>query len=70
MIDWQGIGQNRLNNSNKQEMEIECQTGMAVIFEHNVLHEGTDVTLGTKYCIRCDVLYSAQTYDDQGNLIS
>ena len=47
-----------------KQLEIKCEQGMAVIFEHNVFHEGSDVTEGTKYCIRCDVLYSAQQYDN------
>lgn len=37
--------------------EIVPKTGMALVFEHSLLHEGTPVTEGTKYVLRSDVMY-------------
>ncbi|KAG4074924.1 hypothetical protein HA402_009349 [Bradysia odoriphaga] len=34
------------------------QTGMILVFEHNILHEGSVVKSGQKYTIRTDVLYT------------
>lgn len=33
------------------------KTGMALIFNHDTLHEGEPVTKGTKYIIRTEVMY-------------
>ena len=33
--------------------------GQALIFDHNQLHEGSEVTTGTKYVLRTDVMYRA-----------
>eukprot|EP01050_Picozoa_sp_SAG11_P042778 SAG11_NODE_19887_length_457_cov_0.717877_2_plen_114_part_00 len=30
------------------------------VFQHDVLHEGAEVTRGRKYCIRTDVMYGAK----------
>jgi len=32
--------------------------GRLLVFEHGILHEGTQVREGLKYTIRCDVLYT------------
>lgn len=37
---------------------ISPQRGMALLFQHMVLHEGCAVTKGTKYVLRTDVLYN------------
>lgn len=36
---------------------IKPQTGMALVFEHRLLHEGCTVTKGRKYVLRSDVMY-------------
>ena len=33
-------------------------TGMALIFDHDLLHEGATLECGQKYCIRTDVMYT------------
>jgi prolyl 4-hydroxylase len=33
------------------------QAGRALLFQHQVLHEGCEVTSGTKYVLRSDVMY-------------
>ena len=37
--------------------EISGKTGMALVFEHGLLHEGAAITEGTKYVLRSDVMY-------------
>lgn len=39
------------------ERVISPKVGMALLFQHMVLHEGRAVTDGTKYVLRSDVLY-------------
>lgn len=37
-------------------------TGMVLIFEHRIFHEGSVVQKGRKYAIRTDVLYTRENY--------
>ena len=39
------------------EAKIKPQTGMALIFQHALLHEGAAVINGRKYVLRSDVIY-------------
>lgn len=41
------------------------KTGMILVFEHNILHEGSLVKQGRKYTIRTDVLYTKKRYNNQ-----
>lgn len=43
--------------TNFGEICIKPETGMALIFEHGLLHEGCAVTKGRKYVLRSDVMY-------------
>jgi hypothetical protein len=36
---------------------VEGQTGMALVFEHGLIHEGGEVAAGLKYVLRSDVMY-------------
>lgn len=40
-----------------EELEVEGKQGMALVFEHEQLHEGAEVTAGIKYVLRSDVMY-------------
>lgn len=40
-----------------EELEVEGKRGMALVFEHEQLHEGAEVTAGIKYVLRSDVMY-------------
>jgi predicted 2-oxoglutarate/Fe(II)-dependent dioxygenase YbiX len=40
------------------ETRIVPKTGMALLFQHPLLHEGCEVLSGTKYVLRSDVMYS------------
>lgn len=42
---------------------VEPKTGMILVFEHNILHEGSLVKQGRKYTIRTDVLYTIKRYN-------
>jgi hypothetical protein len=38
-------------------LEVTPKTGMALLFQHRILHEGCEVTQGTKYVLRSDIMY-------------
>jgi predicted 2-oxoglutarate/Fe(II)-dependent dioxygenase YbiX len=38
---------------------IKPAPGLALLFQHPILHEGCEVTAGIKYAIRSDVMYRA-----------
>ncbi|KAG0043143.1 hypothetical protein BGZ83_011780 [Gryganskiella cystojenkinii] len=40
-----------------EKLEVNPRTGQILIFQHNLLHEGSQVTQGTKYVVRTDILY-------------
>ncbi len=39
------------------EADVRPETGSVLLFVHRVLHEGCEVTAGTKYVLRSDVMY-------------
>lgn len=43
--------------TNFGETRIKPKAGMALIFDHGLLHEGCAVTKGRKYALRSDVMY-------------
>lgn len=38
-------------------LSVEGRTGMALVFEHGLIHEGGEVSKGLKYVLRSDVMY-------------
>ena len=40
------------------EVEIVPQTGMALVFRHELFHEGATIRAGRKYVLRTDVMYN------------
>ena len=38
-------------------IEVNANAGDALLFHHDILHEGQEVTAGTKYVLRTDVMY-------------
>lgn len=42
----------------KEELVIKPETGMALFFKHEILHEGATIISGKKYVLRSDVMYS------------
>jgi prolyl 4-hydroxylase len=45
------------------DMIVKPETGMALIFDHNVRHEGIATTSGIKYVLRSDIMYRLNFYD-------
>lgn len=43
--------------SERKWLDVTPETGSVLLFEHELLHEGSAVTKGTKYTVRVDVLY-------------
>jgi predicted 2-oxoglutarate/Fe(II)-dependent dioxygenase YbiX len=46
-----------------EDVTIEPERGMALVFAHGYLHEGGEVFAGRKYVLRTDVMYSGEPYD-------
>jgi len=44
---------------NKKEYNVTPKTGMVILFQHNILHQGTEVETGLKYVVRTDVMFSS-----------
>jgi prolyl 4-hydroxylase len=40
-----------------QSLSVHGKSGMALVFEHGLLHEGAAVTEGTKYVLRSDIMF-------------
>mgnify|MGYP001103576288 CR=1 FL=1 len=40
------------------------ETGMCVVFDHYLFHEGSEVTQGVKYAVRSDVFYTPFTEEE------
>jgi prolyl 4-hydroxylase len=40
-----------------EDLVIKPKTGMALIFKHDLLHEGREVIKGEKYVLRTDIMY-------------
>ena len=41
-----------------EETRIQPQKGMALVFEHPILHQGAPILRGTKYVLRSDIMYT------------
>jgi len=48
-----------------KRVPVTPETGMILVFQHDILHEGSVVKSGNKYTIRTDVLYQAPAQDQQ-----
>lgn len=40
------------------DIDVVPRTGMALLFQHRVLHEGCVIEAGVKYALRSDVMYA------------
>jgi len=43
---------------NRLRFAVRPPVGSAVVFDHLLLHEGAEVTRGTKYAVRSDLIYA------------
>jgi prolyl 4-hydroxylase len=57
-------------NFPKLEHVIEPAPGLALVFQHRILHEGVRVQSGTKYVVRSDVMYQHVPVDKDENHLS
>lgn len=46
------------SDSRSEILRVRPETGMALVFRHAILHEGSSVLEGFKYVLRSDVMYS------------
>ena len=50
----------------KRHYDVKPRLGSALIFDHDLLHEGSKVVGGTKYSVRTDVMYTPLRTKTQG----
>lgn len=43
-------------------VEVVPKTGSVLVFQHDILHEGSELIKGRKYAIRTDVMYEAKQF--------
>jgi len=53
----EGCGGGETNFFVEPEKSITPTTGMALLFQHPIIHEGAEVTSGSKYVVRTDLMY-------------
>mmetsp|Transcript_49998 Transcript_49998/g.106343 ORF Transcript_49998/g.106343 Transcript_49998/m.106343 type:complete len:254 (-) Transcript_49998:357-1118(-) len=51
--------------SGKRHYDVKPRMGSALIFDHDLLHEGSKVVGGTKYSVRTDVMFARQGSSDR-----
>jgi len=47
-----------------ESTKVVGSTGMALVFQHGLIHEGSEVTTGVKYVLRSDVMFSQVRNND------
>ncbi|EGG20192.1 hypothetical protein DFA_07312 [Cavenderia fasciculata] len=47
---------------NRKEYHVVPKPGMVLIFQHNILHQGSEVVGGIKFVMRSDIMYSAPSF--------
>ncbi|MEM6473897.1 MAG: 2OG-Fe(II) oxygenase [Planctomycetota bacterium] len=52
-----GFGGGETNLMTSPEYSVIPKEGMGLIFQHPIIHEGAEVTYGTKYVARTDLMY-------------
>lgn len=53
-----------LSNDEKRKIDVDPRAGRVLIFQHRRLyHSGDDVLAGTKYTMRCEIMYKLQKGD-------
>lgn len=50
-----------LNQKNEERLvEVVPRTGSLLLFEHSLLHEGSELIVGRKYALRTDIMYTTK----------
>jgi len=47
------------NPSKSRHYDVKPKVGSVLIFDHDILHEGSEVKNGTKYSVRTDIMYTS-----------
>lgn len=55
-FDWRGPGRGR-RGGDRVRRAVTPETGAALVFDHLLFHEGSEVTAGVKYAVRSDLFY-------------
>ncbi|KAF9921121.1 hypothetical protein FBU30_008884 [Linnemannia zychae] len=50
-------GKHDVKANDKDRVPVTCKTGQVLIFQHDLVHEGSPVEQGCKYVVRGDILY-------------
>ncbi len=58
------VGSKKDFEKKENRVPVKPKAGSVLVFQHDILHEGSEVKEGRKYTIRMDVLYE---YDDEAN---
>ncbi len=48
------------DEARRTRVEVVPTPGQVLLFEHRLMHEGSEVLSGRKYCIRSDIMYAAE----------
>lgn len=48
-----------MNYGEKQRVEVVPKTGLVLVFQHDIMHEGSKLVKGRKYTVRTDVMYGS-----------
>ncbi|KAG0372044.1 hypothetical protein BGX24_000809 [Mortierella sp. AD032] len=54
----------------EDRVAVACRTGQTLIFQHDLVHEGSRVLQGVKYVVRGDILYGARINSNPTRLIT
>lgn len=46
------------DDDGNEQCKVRPSAGLVVLFDHDILHEGSPVRQGRKYVIRSDIMYS------------
>lgn len=58
---YKGGSTNFLSRNRKEKVEFIPKLGSILVFQHDMLHEGSELISGRKYTIRTDIMYSSIT---------
>lgn len=68
--DFEGGTTDFFHEDGKFWLRVEPKAGMALVFAHPLLHEGTSVQSGRKYVLRTDVMYTLPSSDAEARPLS
>ncbi|KAG0252429.1 hypothetical protein BGZ95_006643, partial [Linnemannia exigua] len=60
-----GGGKKKMEEREEERVAVSCQAGQTLIFQHDLVHEGSRVLQGVKYVVRGDILYGRRIQQQQ-----